>query len=50
VEFNYVTSPWYILTLSNFPMIEKPLIKTDELNSFFTTLQDAFDYIEQLEA
>ena len=50
VEFNYVTSPWYILTLSNFPTIEKPLIKTDELNSFFTTLQDAFDYIEQLEA
>lgn len=50
IEYNYVTSDWYILDIANFPRTEKPLIKTKELNAYFYSLNDAFNYIEQLEA
>lgn len=48
IEYNYVTSNWYILTLKNYPMIEKPLINTKQHNGYFVNIQDAFKYIEQL--
>ena len=48
IEYNYITSDWYILTLKNYPMIEKPLINVKEHSGYFIDLQDAFRYIEQL--
>lgn len=48
IEYNYVTSDWYILTLKNYPMIEKPLINVKQRSGYFMDLQDAFRYIEQL--
>lgn len=50
IEYNYLTSNWYILTLKNYPMIEKPLINVNEHSSYFMDIQDAFRYIEQLVA
>lgn len=48
IEYNYVTSDWYILTLKNYPMIEKPLINIKQHSGYFLDIQDAFRYIEQL--
>lgn len=48
IEYNYVTSDWYILTLKNYPMIEKPLINVKQHSGYFLDIQDAFRYIEQL--
>lgn len=50
VDFNFVTSDWYILTLQNFPTIEKPLININRCNEYFINIDDAFRYIEQLKA
>ena len=50
VQFNYVTSDWYILKCINFPRIEHILINTKLKSSYFTNLNDAFDFINQLEA
>ena len=48
IEYNYITSDWYILTLKNYPMIEKPLINVNDHSGYFIDIQDAFRYIEQL--
>lgn len=48
IEYSYVTSDWYILTLKNYPMIEKPLINVHQHSGYFMDIQDAFRYIEQL--
>lgn len=48
IEYKYVTSKYYILTLENFPTIEKPLICTDQKSSFFTNIEDAFNFVDQL--
>ena len=48
IEYSFITSDWYILTLKNYPMIEKPLINTKEHSGYFIDIQDAFSYIEQL--
>lgn len=48
IEYNYVTSDWYILTLKNYPMIEKPLVNVKQHSGYFIDIQDAFRYIEQL--
>lgn len=48
IEYSYVTSDWYILTLKNYPMVEKPLINVNQHSGYFVDLQDAFKYIEQL--
>ena len=48
IEYGYVTSNWYILTLANYPMIEKPLINVNDYSCYFMTLKDAANYIEQL--
>jgi hypothetical protein len=48
IEYSYITSDWYILTLKNYPMIEKPLINTNQHCGYFVDIQDAFRYIEQL--
>lgn len=48
IEYSYVTSNWYILSLKNYPMIEKPLINVNQHNGYFVNIQDAFKYIEQL--
>lgn len=48
IEYNYVTSDWYILSLKNYPMIEKPLINVKQHSGYFVDIQDAFRYIEQL--
>lgn len=48
IEYSYVTSDWYILSLKNYPMIEKPLINVKEHSGYFMDIQDAFRYIEQL--
>jgi len=50
IDYNYVTSDWYILDLENYPMIEKPLINTKQYSGYFMTLEGAFRYIEQLQA
>lgn len=50
IEYSYITSDWYILTLKNYPMIEKPLINTKQHSGYFIDIQDAFRYIEQLTA
>ena len=50
IEFNYITSDWYILTLKNYPMIEKPLINVKDHSAYFMNLEDAFSYLEQLKA
>ena len=50
IEYQYITSNWYILTLSNYPTLEKPLINVDQYSSFFRTLTEAFYYIDQLVA
>lgn len=48
IEYSYVTSDWYILSLKNYPMIEKPLINVHQHSGYFIDIQDAFRYIEQL--
>lgn len=48
IEYSYVTSDWYILTLKNYPMVEKPLVNTKQYSGYFVDIQDAFRYIEQL--
>ena len=50
VEYKYVTSNYYILTLEDYPTIEKPLIYAGAKSSFFMNPEDAFYYIEQLVA
>ena len=48
IEFNYITSNWYILDIKNFPTVEKPLINTQQYCSYFRNLVDAFNFLEQL--
>lgn len=48
IMYNYVYSNWYILTIKNYPSIEKPLICAGERSSYFTELNEAFNYIDQL--
>jgi hypothetical protein len=48
IMYNYAYSNWYILTLRNYPSIEKPLICAGERSSYFVDLEDAFFYIDQL--
>lgn len=50
IEYSYLTSDWYILRMNNFPKIELPLINVKQKSSFFTELDDALDYIDELEA
>lgn len=50
VEYNYLTSDWYILRMNNFPRIELPLINVKQNSAFFMDLNNALDYIDQLEA
>ena len=50
VEYDYITSNWYILDISNFPKVEKPLINVKEHSSYFMELDQAFNYIKQLES
>ena len=50
VEYEYLTSDWYILTLKNYPMVEKPLIIANQYSGYFVDIQDAFNYLEQLKA
>lgn len=50
IKYNYITSDWYILTLKNYPMIEKPLINVKEHSGYFINIKDAFNYIDQLMA
>ena len=50
IEFNYITSDWYILDIKNFPSVEKPLINVNQYCSYFVNLVDAFNFIEQLNA
>ena len=48
VEYQYLTSNWYVLDIKNFPSIEMPLISTNKQNCYFTQLNDALNYMEQL--
>lgn len=48
IEYSYITSDWYMLSLKNYPMIEKPLINIHQHSGYFIDIQDAFRYIEQL--
>lgn len=50
IEYNYITSDWYIITLKNYPMIEKPLVNVKDHSGYFIDIKDAFRYIEQLSA
>lgn len=50
IDYRYVTSNWYILDVEGFTFIEKPLINVKQLSSFFMNMDDAYNYIEQLEA
>jgi hypothetical protein len=50
IEYNYITSDYYILDIENFPRTEKPLINVKQKNAYFLNICDAFNYIKQLEA
>lgn len=50
INYSYVTSDWYILETVNFPRTEMPLINTNQYSAYFMDINDAFNYIEQLEA
>jgi hypothetical protein len=50
IEYEYVTSNYYILDIKNFPRTEKALINTTQLSSYFVDLNSAFNYIDQLNA
>lgn len=50
VEYRYITSDWYILTIKDYPMIEKPLIEANKHSGYFMDIKSAFNYIEQLKA
>lgn len=50
INFSYVYSNWYILELADHPTVEKPLINVTEKHAFFCDKEDAFYYIEQLQA
>lgn len=50
IKYNYITSDWYILSINDFPKIELPLINVNQNSAFFRDLNDALDYIDQLEA
>lgn len=50
IQYNYVTSDWYILKSSTIPRSEHILINTKQKTSYFTNLQEAFYFLEQCEA
>lgn len=50
IEYNYISSYWYILDIENFPKVEKPLIHVKQYSSYFTDLASAFNYLVQLKA
>lgn len=50
IEYQYVTSDWYILKAENFPRTEHILINTKTKNAYFTNLDEAYKYMQQLEA
>ena len=50
IEYQYMTSDWYILMAENFPRTEHILINTKTKNAYFTNLDDAYNYMLQLEA
>lgn len=50
VDYKYLTSNYYILTLADYPSIEKPLIYAGAKSSYFTDPEQAFRYIDQLVA
>lgn len=50
IEYQYITSHWYILDIKDFPRVEKPLIHTKQYCAYFRELSDAFNYIDQLKA
>lgn len=49
-DYKYVTSDWYILKCGNFPRTEHILINTKSKTAYFRELDDAFNFIDQLEA
>lgn len=50
IEYNYVMTDWYILSVTNFPRTELPLINTKQQCAYFLNKDAALNYIEQLEA
>lgn len=50
INYYFVTSNWYVLDTPYFPKVEKPLINVKEKCAYFMTIEDAFNYIEQIEA
>ena len=50
VEYDYLTSDWFILNIKNFPRTELPLICTNQKCAYFRDLNDALNYMDQLEA
>lgn len=50
IEYNAITSDWYILDIENFPRTEKPLINVKQYSCYFINLNDAINYSKQLEA
>ena len=48
LEYQYVTSDWYILDIENFPTVEKPLVNVKQKNAYFMNLEDAYNYLKQL--
>ena len=50
IEYQYVTSDWYILTTETFHRTEHILINTKTKNAYFTNLDEAYKYMQQLEA
>lgn len=48
IMYNYAYSNYYVLTLKDYPSIEKPLIYAGERSSYFVDLEEAFYYIDQL--
>lgn len=50
IEYEYITSDWYILDVKNFPRTEMPLVNIKQNSAYFVDLVDAFYYIDQLEA
>ena len=51
IEFQYLTTEWFYLETINYPTVEYPLINTtDKKCSYFLTLADAWNFINECEA
>ena len=50
VQYNYLTSDWYILDIEEYPRKEKSLVNVKQKTAYFLDIDEAFEQLYQLRA